>query len=284
MPGPALQGRTDPVIRPARVLEAPLRAINPGPAEPWTAPLGFLDGVQHTELLGYVGTQPVLGARIAAGVRRRVERVPHGAVSRERHLVVGRAAAIAALGELPEGTDRVLLAEDEPPHPIGDLERARAQVDAERTRLEITVAGLFRDEDPACWLIVDGTLTSSPDWVRDGRMLGVVKSHATLPFEGDELECYLTLPVGHRSSAFTPQSRRIAPVHAWGLRLWPWEGRDLMHGLIRVETAATDAALADANRLARALLAERAPISADPRSDRLLYGIHDVERWLRARA
>jgi hypothetical protein len=247
-------------------------------------PLGFLDGVQHSELLGYLGTQPVLGARIAAGVRRRIDRTTHGIVAVNRQLVVGRAVAIEALGELPSGTDPIAIDDDEAPHPLGDLERARALVDSARAGLEIAAARQFRVMDADCWLIIDGTLTTSPDWTADGRMIGVVKSHATLPFEGDDLERYLTLPVGHRSSAFTPWSRRVTPVHSWGLRLWDWEGRDLMYGLVRVETAASDEALADADRLARALLAERAPISADPRSDRLLYGIHDVERWLRARA
>ncbi len=45
--------------------------------------------------------------------------------------------------------------------------------------------------------------------------------------------------------------------------------------------AATETrALADV--ISRRMLAERAPMSKDPRADRLLYGIHDVERYLRA--
>jgi hypothetical protein len=281
----AARGRGhEPAIRRATLVEPPLRAIDPGPAERWSAPLAFLDGVQHTELLGYVGAQPLLGARVAAGVRRRVDRVPRAAVVRHRYLVVGRGDALAALGDLPAGTEPVVLADDEPPHPVGDLDRARALVDAARTALEIAVAAAFRRDDRDCCLLVDGTLTVSPDWSGDPHMVGIVKSHTTLPFEGKDLERYLTLPVGHRSSAFRPPSRVVAPVHAWGLRLWPWEGRDLLHGLVRVETAATEAALAQANGLARALMAERAPLAADPRNDRLLYGIHDVERWLRARS
>ena len=51
-----------------------------------------------------------------------------------------------------------------------------------------------------------------------------------------------------------------------------------------IETRAEDDALANVDQLSRWLLAERAPISApDPRWDRLLYGIHDVEVYLRAR-
>src|SRR5919198_5525733 len=113
-------------------------------------------------------------------------------------------------------------------------------------------------------------------------MIGVAKSHATLPFGGAELECYLRLPAGHRSSVFAPETRSVAPVHAWALRLWPWEGKDLLHGLIRVEVCPANADSDTANAISRWLLAERAPMSTpDPRWDRLLYGIHAVEVFLR---
>jgi hypothetical protein len=114
-------------------------------------------------------------------------------------------------------------------------------------------------------------------------MLGVSKSHATLPFGGSDLETYLRLAPGHRTSVFQPSSRRFAPVYAWGLRLWPWEGRDLLFGLVRVEAAPTAESLARADEFSRWLLAERAPVSApDARWDRLLYGIHNVEDFLAA--
>jgi hypothetical protein len=116
-------------------------------------------------------------------------------------------------------------------------------------------------------------------------VVGVSKSHATLPFEGEALERYLRLPPGHRSSIFVPASRRVVPVRAWALRLWPWEGRDLLHGLVRVEVAPDNGTPEVADRLSRWLLAERAPVSApDPRWDRLLYGIRRVEEFLRSRA
>src|SRR5690606_5557793 len=120
-------------------------------------------------------------------------------------------------------------------------------------------------------------------WAADERMLGVVKSHATLPFEGEALERYLRLPPGSRSSIFAPAGT-VAPVHAWALRLWPWEGRDLLHGLVRIEVAPAAGTAATADLLSRHLMAERVPLSApDPRWDRLLYGIHAVEQYLRAR-
>jgi hypothetical protein len=246
--------------------------------------VGFLDGVQRTELLGYVGTTPVLAARIAAGVRRRTERRSVGSVVLERQLVVARASVLALLGELPPGSEGLPLADHEPAHPVADHDRARAAVDAARTALEIAAARAFRDRHPGHWLLVDGTLTISPDWSTDHRMVAVVKSHGTLPFEGRDLEHYLALPAGHRSSVFAPATRQVTPVHACALRLWPWHGRDLLYGLVRVEFAAGDDPTPLASRLARHLLAERAPLANDARQDRLLYGVHEVERWLRARS
>ena len=87
------------------------------------------------------------------------------------------------------------------------------------------------------WLVVDGSLSESPDWAADLRTVGVSKSHAALPFDGPDLERYLRLPKGHRTSVFAPESRSVAPVLAWALRLWDWEARDLFHGLVRVEVA-----------------------------------------------
>jgi hypothetical protein len=156
-------------------------------------------------------------------------------------------------------------------------------VDKARAALEIAVAAAFRATAADCWLLVDGSLAASPDWANDARMLGVVKSHASLPFAGPDLEVYLTLPQGHRSSIFQPESRRVTPLYAWGLRLHDFTGRDLFYGLVRVEATATEATLAAADAISRHLLAERAPLADDRRADRLLYGIHDVERYLRAR-
>ena len=90
-------------------------------------------------------------------------------------------------------------------------------------------------------------------------------------------------PAGQRSPVFEPAAREVAPVYSWALRLWPWEGKDLLHGLIRVEAQASLDTLAQADQISRWLLAERAPVSTpDPRWDRLLYGIRAVEEYLRA--
>jgi hypothetical protein len=272
----------EPRIRVATVVEPPLRAIPVRAATPWDAPVAFLDGIQRTRLLGSHGVWPVVLARIAAGVRRREGRRLVGAVHAVRDLVVGPAVALAAMADLADRVTTILLDDSGGGHPLAMRDAARAAVDRARAALEIEVGAVFRRTAPDAWLAVDGPLTVSPDWAADPRMIGLVKSHTTLPFEGEDLERYLTLPAGHRSSVFQPPTRSVAPVYAFGLRLHDWRGRDLMYGLLRVERPATAESLADADLIAARLLAERAPVAADPRSDRLLYGVHAVERWLGA--
>ena len=85
---------------------------------------------------------------------------------------------------------------------------------------------------------------------------------------------------------FRPRSRGARrEIHSWYLRLWPWEGNDLLYGLIRLEARAHADTVATASALSAWLLRERAPLATpDRRWDRLLYPIHDVETYLRARA
>jgi hypothetical protein len=279
-------GRTEEAcLRPATLVEGTaLAAIAVGAAEPWTERVAFLDGIQRSELLAYAGAAPIVSAEIAAGVRERTGGRLSTATVERRFLALARPSALAAAGDALEGLATVALPEDEPPHPVRDLANASRALDRARGALELAVAARYRGGSGA-WLVVDGALSESPAWAEDPRIIGVAKSHATLPFDGTDLERYLRLPQGHRSSVFAPATRSVAPVHAWALRLWPWEGRDLFHGLIRIEVAPVNGSPEMADLLSRRLLAERAPVSTpDPRWDRLLYGIHSVEQCLRAGA
>ncbi|HEX3274901.1 MAG TPA: hypothetical protein VHR43_08610 [Gemmatimonadales bacterium] len=272
-------------IRPARLVEDERVAWHTvGPAEPWTEPVAFLDGVQRAELVAYAGASPLLVADVAAAVRERRDR-RFATVARERRRILfGRPEALAAAGPLPEGLATIALPTDEPPHPVRDLANAGRALDRARAGLERQVGEQFRERSDG-WLVVDGTLTESPRWAADGRMLAVSKSHATLPFDGPDLERFLRLPAGCRSSIYTPETRSVTPIAAWALRLWPWEGKDVFYGLVRIEVAPANGRPDLADLVSRRLLAERAPLSTpDPRWDRLLYGIHAVERHLRALA
>jgi hypothetical protein len=277
-------GRTeDACLRPARLVEdAALDWHEVGPPEPWPGTLAFLDGVQRSELLAYAGSAPIVAGEVAAAVRQRADRKLVTVLEERRLLIIGRPAALAAAGEFPEGFRTVALPVDDPPHPVRDLANAARALDRARGALELELGERYRRRS-AGWLVVDGALTESPLWSSDPCMLGVSKSHATLPFEGDHLDRFLRLPQGHRSSIYAPQTRSLTPVHEWALRLWPWEGKDVFHGLVRVEVTPANGTPEIADRLSRHLLAERAPLSApDHRWDRLLYGIHSVEAYLRA--
>jgi hypothetical protein len=279
-------GRTEEAcIRPARLVEDVALQCRPvGTAEPWPDPLAFLDGVQRMHLVAYAGAAPIYVAEVAAAVRERRGARLQTVVEERRRLVIARPRALAAAGDALDGLATLGLPEDEPPHPVRDLTQASRALDRARGQLELDLGRRFRLGSDS-WLLVDGSLAESPERAMDPRTIGVSKSHATLPFEGGDLDLYLRLPLGQRTSIFAPQTRSVAPVHAWALRLWGWEGKDLFHGLVRVEVSPANGIPATADLISRRLLAERVPISTpDPRWDRLLYGIHSVEQYLRARA
>jgi hypothetical protein len=277
-------GRTEEAcIRRASLAEDPELAWHAvGPAEPWPGTLAFLDGVQRSVLLAYAGSAPIVFGEVAAAVRERSERRLVTVVEQRTLLVIGRPAALEAAGELPDAVRSVALPDDEPPHPVRDLANAARALDRARGALELAMGERYRRRADG-WLVIDGALTESPIWAADPRMVAVSKSHATLPFDGPDLERYLRLPAGHRSSVYTPETRSLTPVREWALRLWPWEGKDVFHGLVRIAVAPANGDPATADAVSRWLLAERAPLSTpDQRWDRLLYGIHSVEAYLRA--
>jgi len=280
----ASEGRAEEAtIRPARLVEiGDLTGIPVGPAEPWPDSVAFLDGIQRYEVMAYAGASPVVVAEVSAAVMERHARQLHAVAHARRRLVIARPAVLAELEETILGHEAIALPDDGPAHPVHDFLLARREVDRVRGRLELELGTRYRAGSEA-WLIVDGSLTESPLWAADPRMLGVSKSHATLPFEGKDLEAYLRLPAGARSPVFQPAGHEVAPVWSWALRLWPWEGKDLLHGLVRIEAAPRAETLAQVDQLSRWLLAERTPVSTpDPRWDRLLYGIRAVEQFLRA--
>jgi hypothetical protein len=277
-------GRADEAcIRPARLEEdAALAWHAVGEPEPWPGTLAFLDGVQRSVLLAYAGAAPIVVAEVAAAVRERRERRLTTVLEARRLLAIARPAALAAAGELPPGITTVALPSDEAPHPVRDLANAGRAIDRARGAMELDLGDRYRRRSDG-WLVADGSLTESPAWSADPYMVGISKSHSTLPFDGPDLERFLRLPYGCRSSIYAPETRSVAPVRQWALRLWPWEGKDVFHGLVRVEVSPANGLGATADRLSRWLLAERAPLSTpDHRWDRLLYGIHSVESYLRA--
>src|SRR5205085_1290638 len=76
----------------------------------------------------------------------------------------------------------------------------------------------------------------------------------------------LTLPDGHRTSVFRPRARGARrDIYSWYVRLWPWEGNDLLYGLLRLEARAHPETIALASPIAAWMRAERAPVATPDR-------------------
>src|SRR5206468_3433129 len=224
--------------------------------------VGFLDGIEQWRVVGYAGVTPIVRAHVAAAIRLRgADRRPRTIAEAAEELAITRldhlpAAVRAALEET--GVSVVEISAEDAGQPARALPAARIEVQRARATLERRLAErqlsrLGADE----WLVVDGVLSDSP-----------------------------TLPAVHRTSVFRPKSRGARrEIHSWYLRLWPWEGNDLLYGLLRLEARAHPETVARASAISAWLTTERAPLATpDRRWDRLLYPIHDVETYLRARA
>lgn len=280
----------------ARVIEgSQLSAIDVGAAEP-SAFNAFLDGIQRAEVKLYHESVPIVYAYGAAVIRERHERRLRTLRMRGAELVVEREALFFPSEYVPRDylhdiglTDEQLVdttpAGSEPLPLFPPLLHARAahHVNRWRESLERELAGRWCTA-PAGWLLVDGSLTVSPDVSACECAVGLIKSHRTRFFDGEDARVILALEPGQRSSVFEPATRSFTPVRSWYLRLRAAERRDVFWGLVRVEVALSHDP-SSANQISRWLLAETAPLSLpDGRWDRLLYPIHDCEAFLRARA
>jgi hypothetical protein len=271
------------------VEEAELRVHDVDAAAPGPRVASFLDGIQRWKVTFYDGVVPIVRAYVAGAVRRRStgRRLRTARESaREFHAVSLRALRPGVRAALEAGGLELVDVPEEAAQPGRALEAARRAVENARVALEKDLGERHvRSLAPEEWLVVDGLLSESAVLAGHPRTLGVIKSHGAQYFEGEALTRALTLPALHRSSVFRPRGRARHEVYSWYLRLWPWEGNDLLFGLVRIEARAHDATVAAASAVSGWLARERAPIATpDRRWDRLLYPIHDVETYLRARA
>ena len=293
---PASRGWTDldeGALPGAELIEEPDLAAHPVTSPALVRASCFLDGIQQWKVVSYDGVAPVIRAYVATAARRR------GPNRRPRTLLESsREFAIAPLASMKPAVRRVLettcpdvvdlpLDRDGGLQPGKVLELARRVVDGARQNLEREIAErCLAALGPEEWLLVDGLLSVSGKLAAHPRALGVIKSHGAQFFDGTNLERALTLPAGHRTSVFRARGGHARnEVYSWYLRLWPWEGQDLLYGLLRIEARADAATVAAASAISGWLCAERAPLATpDARWDRLLYPLHDVETYLKARA
>lgn len=271
-------------------------------ARPVGAPAGtqftdFLDGIQRAEVKLYHQTVPIIYAYAAAAIRRRDQRQlrtlrTDGAdwlIEREALFYPSRYVSIDEMKALGAGPNQMVDttpagSEPLPLFPPLLYARAAQHVNRWRESIERELAIRWCGANQGGWLLVDGSLTLSPELASCRSAVGLIKSHRTMFFDGADARVVLDLKVGERTSVFEPQTRSLTPVRSFYLRLRPHDRRDIFWGLVRVEMAAShDPALAD--ELSRWLLTETAPISLpDARWDRLIYPIRDCEQYLRARA
>ncbi|MGH7549008.1 MAG: hypothetical protein ACREMM_12665 [Gemmatimonadales bacterium] len=253
--------------------------------------VSFLDGIERWRVVGYGGVTPIVRAHVAAAVRARgPDRRLRTLHEESQELAVTRLEALPpAVREAVTGSGvRVVeFAAEEAGQPARAIQAARSEVERARAALEQALGERCAAAlGPGEWLVVDGVLSDSAALSEHPRTLGVIKSHGAQFFEGPELERALTLPAGHRTSVFRPRRRGARrEIYSWYLRLWPWEGNDLLYGMLRVEGRADADTVTQASGLSAWLVRERAPVSTpDARWDRLLYPIHDVETYLKSRA
>jgi hypothetical protein len=266
-----------------------IRAIDVGGAAPPPEGAAFLDGIQRYAVEGRFGLVPVVRGHVAAATMRRDgDRLSVADHQSEELIVVPleRLTPDQRQALADTGVPLVDCEVGERAHPIVDVQLAARAVERRREELETAVASALLASEPECWLVVDGALGGLAHMLDAGpRVLGLIKSHETQFLDGPDLEIAVTLQEGHRSSVFARRLGKRGQVYTWYLRLWPWEEHELLHGLVRIERPATEAALTEATAVSRWLLAERAPLSApDGRWDRLLYPIRQVEMFLRAQA
>lgn len=278
----------------ARVVEGTsLRAIpvTAGEATGFTA---FLDGIQRAEVRLYHDSVPIVYAYGAAVVRRRIDRrmgLFESPLLAEREALFFPFTLLEPEVLQARGVRREMLRDTSdgellPLFPPVLHARAAQAVNAWRESIERELAEAWcRSSSSDEVLLADGTLTISPEVAECPRAVGVIKSHRTRFFDGNDMRTVLGLRAGERTSVFEPLTRRFTPVHSWYLRLRPTEGHDVFWGLVRIETAAGPDSADRADRISAWLLNEVAPPALpDSRWDRLLYPIRDCEQFLRARA
>lgn len=254
----------------------------------------FLDGTQRSQAVGYDDGVPIVLGHVAAVVRCRVERRlvtwGDGPVAAERVYVptARLSAAVRAALEASRLTivDTAREREDGAAHPVELLRRAVDAVKRDREVLERRLAEAWCAAETRP-LFADGGFPLAETTPSASACIGVVKSHHTLYVDDGALPVVLALPEGSRSSVFRVERTWGPPVLSWYLRLRRPSAHDPLRGLVRVEVSPDDPHAPGlperADQISQWILAERNPLALpDARWDRMVYGVRDVEEYLRA--
>lgn len=275
----------------------------------------FLDGTQKTLPVWRVGVVPIIvGVAVAAVLARdengecslvgetlveqRTWFIPRDTGSRDLDAVID---VLEGAGEqVTDPLARFATPEDRAQYEAfaGNYGRIllHAQEAANRVRgaIEEDIVPLWEATIRASredrWMVVDGRLHG-----RYANAVGLVKDPTQQHLFGEEASVLFNLPQGHRTSAYQLGSSRKSTdddgrelrnqaFTMWYQRMWPAQGLDARHALIRLETSPDIWETEVIDDIASWLMAERIPRpTADARWATLLYPMHVLELMLKRR-
>lgn len=253
---------------------------------------GFLDGAQRMQIIAQEDGIPIVLGTVSAAIRVRVDKRMQSWGRRppvvERRLYMPFAylensgADTAVPFQLVDTSEADYNGTIPSQHPAALMERAVKKVQDDRERAELSLAESWCESEERM-LFIDGGTAGRAEVATSSLAVGVVKSHRTLHAEGDALRTVLRLRVGERSPVFRIASRTRTAVASWYLRVRSADTRDAMWGLVRIEAREEDWSSERANEISCWVLRESSPLSLpDKRWDKMAYGVHDTEEFLRA--
>lgn len=257
---------------PAELLEDDIVEVATSPADPDKS--AFVDGIQSASVLTYRHHRPVTLVMAGAGAVTGSLTPAHNKELIE--LFTARADEEWLRDKNCPVPLRVISEEDDPTA----VERAiGGTLGEERDQLEILLTAELSQSSGWDLIAVDGGLASRP---HDDRVVGIIKTTNTRLLSDESV--LWGLPEGYRSPAFElpknyggPDS---APRMSAYVRLRNASQSAWNTGLIRVEGYSIDAL----NTAAATALAHRQPSATrDPRGDRHVMPVAQVEKWMRAR-
>lgn len=258
----------------------------------------FADGSQKTMPVWRIGIVPIVVSIATAGILERDENgIVHllpGSMAESVNWIVPQQTGnmeirtfVDILESQGEDVHDPLDGEDNYHQLAGMYERvlyyANEKAGKQREHAERDVITYWqnthRDQFPNSWMVIDGRLP-----VDDTNAIGLIKKPEGQHFQtAEDMLTLLSLPVGHRTTAYKTSDRARARVH-WYQRMWPDSGLDARHSLIRIEASGDTNNSDDIDNIATWLMAERAPrATADARWATLLYPVHLLERMLKGR-
>lgn len=235
-----------------------------------------VDGIQRTWLLRVCDDRPVTLAHVAAAAYLPGQRPPLALEERLFIVVSTLDQSEVSAAAAQQGIPLVVL-------PAVSAQAVRWHTDAAvadfRSRLEQRCVDTAVAAAPSGLLLVDGSVRNLPAMASN--VVGVVKTTDGAVYDTDT-EALRRLPVGARSRVLRIGRDTTSEHPVWSTHVRLHEAfSSLHHGLIRIEVADRD--LVDG--AAAACFAHRQrDLSVDPRGDRHLAPVREVELLLRARS